>query len=45
MDKVFLFEVVSKLYIATDAAPVDLNNFAMCSELIDVYLDISIIYN
>jgi len=44
MEKAFLFEVVSKLYIATDAAPVDIGIFSMCSEMIDVYLDISFIY-
>jgi len=44
MEKAFLFEVVSKLYIATDAAPVDIGSFAMCAEMIDVFLDISFIY-
>lgn len=44
MEKVFLFEVVSKLYIATDSAPVDITNFAICSEMIDVFIDISYIY-
>jgi len=44
MEKAFLFEMVSKLYLATDASPVDLGNFAMCTEMIDVFLDISFIY-
>ena len=42
--KAFLFEVVSKLYIATDSAPVDIANFAICSEMIDIYIDISALY-
>jgi Ras-related GTP-binding protein C/D len=45
MEKAFLFEVVSKLYIATDSAPVDIANFAICSEMIDVFIDISYIYS
>jgi len=44
MEKAFLFELVSKLYIATDSAPVDINNYAICSEMIDVFIDISYIY-
>jgi Ras-related GTP-binding protein C/D len=44
MEKVFLFEVVSKLYIATDSSPVDITNFAICSEMIDVFIDVSYIY-
>jgi Ras-related GTP-binding protein C/D len=44
MEKAFLFEVVSKLYIATDSCPVDIGNFAICSEMIDVFIDISYIY-
>jgi Ras-related GTP-binding protein C/D len=44
MEKVFLFEIVSKLFIATDSTPVDIDSFAICSEMIDVFLDISYIY-
>ena len=44
MEKAFLFEIVSKLFIATDSAPVDIDSFAICSEMIDVFLDISYIY-
>lgn len=45
MEKVFLFDVVSKLYIATDRTPVDIGRFSVCAEMIDVFLDISFIYN
>jgi len=44
MEKAFLFDIISKLYIATDSAPVDIANFAICSEMIDVFIDISYIY-
>ena len=43
-DKAFLFEVYTKLCIATDGYPVEINNFAICSEMIDVFIDISCIY-
>jgi Ras-related GTP-binding protein C/D len=39
-----LFEVYSKLCIATDELPYEAKNFAICSEMIDVFIDISCIY-
>lgn len=44
MEKAFLFDIISKLYIATDSAPVEMPSFAICSEMIDVFIDISYIY-
>ena len=44
IEKAFLFDVVSKIYIATDSNPVDLKNYEICSELIDVLIDVSCIY-
>ncbi len=44
MEKAFLFEVVTKLYISTDVSPVYIENFAICFEMIDVFIDISFIY-
>lgn len=44
MEKAFVFDIISKLYIATDSAPVDISNFAISSEMIDVFIDISYIY-
>jgi len=44
MQKVFLFEMVSKSYLATDSAPVEPQNYAICSDMIDVVIDISYIY-
>ncbi len=44
MEKVFLFDVMNKISIATDSQPVDIENFSICSDMIDVFLDISFIY-
>lgn len=44
MEKVFLIDVVSKIYIATDSSPVDIKNYELCSDMIDVVIDISSIY-
>ena len=44
IEKAFLFDVVSKIYIATDSNPVDERGYELCSEMIDVVFDISCIY-
>jgi len=44
MQKVFLFEMISKTYLATDSSPVEAQNYAICSDMIDVVIDISYIY-
>ena len=44
MEKAFLFDVVTKLYIATDSQPVDVESFELCSDMIDVVVDVSCIY-
>eukprot|EP00540_Astrosyne_radiata_P015076 CAMPEP_0116825748 /NCGR_PEP_ID=MMETSP0418-20121206/2143_1 /TAXON_ID=1158023 /ORGANISM="Astrosyne radiata, Strain 13vi08-1A" /LENGTH=184 /DNA_ID=CAMNT_0004454301 /DNA_START=9 /DNA_END=560 /DNA_ORIENTATION=+ len=44
MEKAYLFDVVSKLYISTDSSPVDMQSVELCSDMIDVVLDISGIY-
>ena len=44
MEKAFLFDVVSKLYISTDSGPVDMQSVELCSDMIDVVLDVSGIY-
>lgn len=45
VEKAFLFDVVSKIYIATDSSPVDNTTFELCSDMIDVALDVSLIYS
>jgi len=42
--KTFLFDVVSKIYVATDSNPVDLQTYELCSDMIDVVIDVSCIY-
>lgn len=44
IEKAFLFDIVSKIYIATDSSPVDMQSYELCSDMIDVIIDISLIY-
>lgn len=44
MEKAYLFDVVSKVYIASDPQPVDLQSYELCSDMIDVVIDVSCIY-
>ena len=44
IEKAFLFDVVSKIYIATDSNPVDVQSYELCSDMIDVVIDVSCIY-
>ena len=44
IEKSFLFDVSSKIYIATDYSPVDMQSYELCCDMIDVVLDISYIY-
>lgn len=43
-EKVYLFDVLSKIYIATDSAPVDMASYELCSDYIDVMIDMSEVY-
>lgn len=36
IDKSYLVDVVTKLYIATDSNPVDVRTYELCSDLVDV---------
>jgi Ras-related GTP-binding protein C/D len=44
MEKAFLIDVLSKIYIATDSSPVDMQIYELCSDMIDVVIDVSCIY-
>lgn len=44
IEKAFLFDVVSKIYIATDSSPVDMQSYELCCDMIDVVQDVSCIY-
>jgi Ras-related GTP-binding protein C/D len=36
--------VVSKIYLATDSSPVDMQSYELCADMIDVITDVSSIY-
>ncbi|CAH1762671.1 3111_t:CDS:10, partial [Entrophospora sp. SA101] len=44
IEKAFLFDIKSKIYIATDSSPVDMQSYELCSDMIDVIIDISELY-
>lgn len=44
VEKSFLFDVSSKIYIATDNSPVDMPTYELCCDMIDVTTDLSGIY-
>ena len=45
IEKAFVFDLVSKIFIATDSNQTDiLSHYEICSELIDVLIDVSCIY-
>ncbi|MCJ1481198.1 hypothetical protein MMC06_001354 [Schaereria dolodes] len=44
MEKVYLFDVLSKLYVASDTSPVDMGAYELCSDYIDTIVDLSEIY-
>ncbi|KHJ85738.1 Gtr1/RagA G protein region [Oesophagostomum dentatum] len=44
VEKSFLFDVASKIYIATDTTPVEMAAYELCCDMIDVTIDISGIY-
>ena len=44
MEKAYLFDIPSKIYIASDAGPVDLGTYETCSDLIDVVVDVGELY-
>merc|ERR1712213_113708 len=44
IEKAFLFDIVSKIYIATDSTPVDMQSYELCCDMIDLIIDVSCIY-
>jgi Ras-related GTP-binding protein C/D len=43
-DKAYLFDVNTKIYIATDSAPEDMASYEICSDYVDVIIDFTDIY-
>uniref|UniRef100_A0A1B0C078 Uncharacterized protein n=1 Tax=Glossina palpalis gambiensis TaxID=67801 RepID=A0A1B0C078_9MUSC len=41
IERAFLFDVVSKIYIATDCSPFDMQSYEFCCDMIDVVIDLS----
>ncbi|KAL5103912.1 Ras-related GTP-binding protein D [Taenia crassiceps] len=44
LDKAFLFDVATKIYLATDSTLVDIQTYELCCDMIDVVTNISSIY-
>lgn len=45
MQKAFLFDTMSKLFIATDASPIFLGDYEACSDYLDVMVDLKTLYS
>ncbi|KAF4123246.1 hypothetical protein GMORB2_6796, partial [Geosmithia morbida] len=43
-EKAYLFDVLSKIYIATDSSPADMASYEICSDYIDVIIDMTEVY-
>lgn len=43
-EKVYIFDVLSKIYIASDSGMADLASYGLCSDFIDVIVDLSELY-
>lgn len=44
MEKVFLFDLNSKLYLATDSSQVDVETYDLCSHWLDLVADFRVLY-
>lgn len=44
IEKAYLFDVASKVYLATDSSPIDMQSYEICSDMIDVVVDLTSIY-
>uniref|UniRef100_A0A1I8HQN7 Ras-related GTP-binding protein D n=1 Tax=Macrostomum lignano TaxID=282301 RepID=A0A1I8HQN7_9PLAT len=45
LEKAFLFDVATKIYIATDPSPVDMQVYELCCDMIDLVVDVTTIYS
>ena len=43
-EKTYLFDVISKIYIASDTTPVDFRSYELCSDYINIIVDLSEVY-
>ena len=44
IEKVYLFDIVTKIYIATDISQIEMEMYELCCDMIDVALDITSLY-
>ena len=44
MEKAYLFDILSKIYVASDTRPIDMEVYEMCSDYIDVIVDVTDLY-
>lgn len=44
IEKLFLFDINSKIYVATDSSPVDIQTYEVCAEFIDISIDLNDLY-
>lgn len=44
IEKVFLFDINSKIYVVTDSSPVDIQTYEVCAEFIDITIDLDNLY-
>ncbi len=43
-EKAYLFDILTKIYVATDGAPADMASYEICSDYIDVIIDVMEVY-
>lgn len=44
IDKAFFFDAATKIYFATDSSPVDVETHQVCSDFVDVAIDLATLY-
>ncbi|KAI8617375.1 ras-related GTP-binding protein [Chytriomyces sp. MP71] len=44
IEKAFLFDTSTKIYIATDSSPVDVQSYELCADMMDVVNDVGAVY-
>ncbi|SCV73599.1 BQ2448_7525 [Microbotryum intermedium] len=44
MDKALIFDITSKLYLATDTTPLDSDTYVLCSDYVDLVGDFTLLY-
>lgn len=44
IDKIYVIDIISKLYIASDSTPIDLLSYELCIDMIEVAIGISTLY-